>query len=275
VDEALSIFCLPVNGAFFEWEPKYYHEVPIESTTGYCFTEKEFTESEELSKRINSLDERDKAAIYKSISWLAQSSRLNDSIARFLFLILAIESLATYIEGKRAPKTFINLRAGPIEHESQEKCIEEILSTELQVDKIKAIERSYFECRGIKRRIEAHLRKVFNSDPKPSDTLFKDKIEGKTLYDLRNDIAHGSVDTLSGVQRDKIHQRLPEVENIAHRYIYTVIKKTLGFKPTPGTIYASITISAGDMIAGNGVTHQGPVHMAILYSEGIPGKRCI
>jgi hypothetical protein len=269
IDEALSMFCLS-SRVFFEWEPKY--PLHSESPSIYYFEDQDIKELETLSELLDSLGEKDRIALYRSIAWLSQSLRLNEPAARFLFLILAIESLAKYIESdssldsplaalktKRITKDERQLR--------REECIDTILSKNLENSKTDAIKIAYFECVvGIRKQLEIHLKKVFDPDVKPIELLFEKKVEGSSLYDLRNIIAHGTVDALSEAQRDLIAQRIWDAEKIARRYILTIIKKALRFEPTKGGMKAAIFIGVENMITQEENMHQGPIHMAIIYS---------
>lgn len=189
IDEALSMFCLS-GRIFFEWEPKY--SLSSESPSIYYFEDQDIQELEMLSKLLDSLEEKDRIALYRSIAWLSQSLRLNEPAARFLFLILAIESLARYIESESSiDSPLAALKTKRISKEERrlrrEECINTVLSKELENDKTDAIKAAYFECIvGIKKQLEIHLKKVFDPDIKPIELLFEKKDEGFSLYELRN-----------------------------------------------------------------------------------------
>lgn len=95
IDEALSVFCLS-SRIFFDWKPKY--PAPNDRRSTYEFEEEHLKELESLSQTLDTLEEDDRTAIYRSLAWLSQGIRLDEPAARFLFSILAIESLVTYIE---------------------------------------------------------------------------------------------------------------------------------------------------------------------------------
>jgi hypothetical protein len=72
----------------------------------------------------------------------------------------------------------------------------------LQSNKTEAIKTAYFDCViGIKRQSETDLKHVFGSDTEPIELSFGEKVEGFSLYDLRNIIANATVDALSESQR--------------------------------------------------------------------------
>lgn len=271
IDESLSMFCLS-SRIFFEWEPKYPLPSPSESPSIYYFEDQNINELETLSKLLDSLGDKDRIALYRSIAWLSQSLRLNEPAARFLFLILAIESLARYIESDSSSDSALAvLKTKQISRKERqlrrEECIDAILFDVFENDKTDAIKTAYFECVvGIRKQLETHLKKVFDPDVKPIELLFEKKVEGSSLYDLRNIIAHGTIDALSEAQRDLIAQRIWDAEKIARRYILAIFKNALHFEPAQNVMKAAIFINVGNMITQYENTHHGPLHMAIIYS---------
>jgi len=93
VDEALSVFSLRTR-ASFDWEPKY----PAfgQGAETYKFESRHLEELEAVARTVDCLTDSDRNEIYRSLAWLSQSIRVGEPAARFLFSILAIESLATY-----------------------------------------------------------------------------------------------------------------------------------------------------------------------------------
>ena len=272
VDEALSIFCLHVS-AFFDWQPKYMADYDRSLLSYYIFEEQHLQELEQVVKLLESLSEDDRIAIYRSLAWLSQALRLREPAARFLFLILAIESLATYIEKGKLPTNspLASLRAEhftPKEKRAmRDKCIKDKLSQFLQEDPKKAIIKAYFDCIvGIRQQIQRHLEHIFAPEDEAIALLFGNKDRGRSLYELRNEICHGRVDVLSEEERDKIHQLVWDTEQLARRYIFHVVEKALGIKPFSNEITAARFLSIQNGIAPREGMYQGPTHMAILYS---------
>ena len=269
VDEALSVFCL-VARAFFEWQPKYPagHEYP----SIYNFEDRHLQELEEIARLLDSLGQDDRVALYRSLAWLSQGLRLSEPTARLLFSILAIESLATYIEQEAPDQSPLAvLRAQRLtrtEREARrEKCIDDTLSKWLEGNPTKAIQMAYVDCVvGIKRRLKAHLEHVLTSDTEPIALLFQQKVEGKSLYDLRHPIAHGRVDGLSEVQREQIRQRVWDAERVARRYILAILETALGAEPLKETMTASVRLLLHDAVVSRESMYRGPTHMAVVYS---------
>jgi len=272
VDEALSIFCLHFS-AFFDWEPKYLagYERPLSSY--YKLEEQHFQELEQVVKILDSVGEKDHIAIYRSLAWLSQALRLKEPAARFLFFILAIESLATYIERGKLPANspLVSLRAEQLTPEEKkariEKCIKDKLSQPLQKDSTRAITEAYFDCVvGIRQQLKRHLEHIFTPEDEALALLFEKKDKGKSLYELRNLISHGAIDVLSEEQRDKIYQRVWDTEQLARRYISSVFEKAFGVRPFSKKMSAGISVKIQNMVVSREDMYQGPTHMAFIYS---------
>jgi hypothetical protein len=97
--------------------------------------------------------------------------------------------------------------------------------------------------------------------------LFSNKIDGKTLYDLRNEIAHGSMNALSEAQREAVLSRAFDLENIARAYLNKVIEKVTGINFEQHLVLESITPGLNQGIISNETMYHGPTHMAIVYSS--------
>lgn len=268
IDQALSIFSLRGRASFF-WEPKY---IPIDESkpSSYHFEHQHIKEFEKLIDFVNSLSDEDSKALFRSMAWLSQSLRLTEPAARFLFSVLAIESLATYIEKEsRSDSAFKPLRSSQLtkseRKEQREKCIKDTLDYLLATDPVKAINSAYFDCViGIKKMLKEHLERVFADDPASVDLLFNTKIEGKILYDLRHIIAHGTADILSEVQREKIYDRVWDAERIARKYILKVLELVVGKSLFEEQMTASLFIPV--TVISNEQMYKGPIHMAQIYA---------
>jgi len=231
ISESLSIFSA-VFDVYFSWKPKYqaskntkpFHNLKIEDISSH----------HDLFQQINKISESDKRAIYRSLSWLSHAKQIDSPFARYLFYIIAIESLAKYIEENAADDSqFICLRSSLQKtknerRESCKNCIEEKME-DFRKNPCSAISSMYFDCVvGVKKTLKRHLEFVLPNDTPKIKLFFEDEVDGKTLYDLRNDIAHGSLDILTEKQVVQLNSRLHEVEEISSRYILTVFKKCLG-----------------------------------------------
>ncbi|GAH87596.1 unnamed protein product, partial [marine sediment metagenome] len=213
-------------------EPKYS---PImQGGTYHEFEREDVMPVKQLTEFLNRLEEVDARAFLTSIGWLSQSLRLSEPAAKFLFGILAIESLATYIEKESLDDSAFNkLRSAQLtkkqRKEQRQACIRDVMAQFLDTNPEKAVSTAYSDCiGGIKQRIQAHLVNIFCEDKEPVDLLFNLRVDGKTLYELRNEIAHGRVDALSEAQREAIFARAWDVERTARKYILKVLEIVTG-----------------------------------------------
>jgi hypothetical protein len=270
IDSALAVFALR-SSAWFSWEPKY--SPIIRDGAYYNFESKDMMQVNELSKFMSEMKESDAQALLSSIGWLSQSIRSNEPAARFLFGILAIESLATYIEEKSAKgSAFSELKSVQLTKQQlkewRQTCIKDNMARFLNVKPEKAVEAAYFDCIvGIKKRLESHLLNVFRDETEPIELLFKLKVDGKTLYGLRNEIAHGRMDALSEVQREAVIMRAWDVERIAREYILKVLGVIMGRELDEAEIIASMPMRLRDGITTREGMYKGPIHMAEVYSS--------
>lgn len=246
IPESLSIFSV-IFDLYISWQPKYwgginlakpYHELNTESISSH----------HKVFHQISTISETDKRAIYRSFSWLSQAKQMDSPPARFLFYILSIEALAKYIEdASNDDSCFASLRSNKMtkkeRREVRDKCIKEQMKN-YENDPSKTISDAYFNCVvGIKETLKRHLEFVLPNDSERIKMLFEEKIDGKSLYELRHDIAHGTLDLLTENQVNRIIKRLGEAEQISNRYILTVLKKSLGIE-FPNTIQSAIVFTA-------------------------------
>lgn len=224
ISETLALFSLE-PGICFYWGPKYRYL--DDSISFYSINSDGIIQYSQIFSNINKYPEVDKRAIYRSLSWYSQAKKVQDPISSFLYFILAIESLANYIEKvAKEDSPLICLRAGKItSKEEKRKCIEKCLAS-LEENPTKAIENAYFNCNaGIKKTIKNHLIFVVSDTSEIYELLLKTKINGETLYDLRSKIAHGNVDLITEKDKERIIERLWDVERICPRYFFQCFTK--------------------------------------------------
>ncbi len=272
IDEALSVFALQ-GPIWFNWEPKY---PIIDHSSTWLLAMPEIEEVMQFTREVDKLSPSDRRAVYRSIGWLAQSVRLTDPAARFLFCILAIESLATYIERDAAGNMSLatlrtTKKSKAARRAERESCIKRALDEHLADDPTRAVLQAYFTCvHGIKAMVEASVRHVFAPSLAEADTLFVREGDDPSLYDLRNAVAHGSTDTLSELEREKIRDRVPEVELIAQEYVMTVLYKATGVPPLQGyPMRVSTTNFLNNLFSAHGM-YVGPTHLAWVYQGAGP-----
>lgn len=265
IDENLSLFSLQER-IFITWEPKYL--ILKDSPPSHKIEDKHIIEIKKLHEYLYALNSNDNIAFYKSVAWLSQSLSLPLSPSRFLLAFVSIESLANYIEYEANQESiFRKLKTSEkLEKEEIESCIEAILNSLDNSNKIKAITTCFYDCiyLSITKMLNKHLNNVFKNDKKPIELIFDVKIEEKTLYELRHMIAHGGLDTLSDLQRQTIKNRIWDIENIARKYLINVLKITMGKNPFVEKMIKSVSFEVS--VGAKEEQYVGPTHMAEIYA---------
>jgi len=263
INQNLSLFALQGRN-WFQWEPKY---LDFKNTTNISlFTDEHFHEIFELISYINELDHDDKTAILRSAAWLSQSMQITEPAGRFLFCFVALESLITYIENSKNDSLFFNFKKVRKMNKKQKKeCIQNKIATLLHKNSVKTIERAYFECvKGIGKTLRGNIRGNFGEESKMYQDLFKEKIDGSTLYGIRQDIAHGGLHAFDERTLHAISLRIYDIENITRTYILTMLRKLMKKEIFEVQTKTSMFLNMG--ILSNRGMYKGPVHMAYLYS---------
>lgn len=274
IEEVLSLFSL-TGMIYFEWEPKYFYKRKTNEII-YADTHlKEISIVDEITvfaNDLNKLDKKDRLVIYKSISWINKAKASNDPITAFLFYMLSIENLVHYIEeSAKNSSAFLKIRTiSDDEKDKQRKdCIHNMLK-DIQIDNEpwKIVQKTYTDCvYGIKNRIERQMNRAFKEGSKLR-TVFNEKINKKSLYDIRSKIAHGDVNTLNVDEIDEINSRLYDMSNLAINYILSVLYKCDILFPE-GTEHASFGFNMDNMILSSKRMYQGSTHMSLYYFDRI------
>lgn len=266
---ALSVFAI-VSGSKFDWEPKY--KVLNNNDSTHLYTKEEIGTIEDLANAFTSLSQNDKVALFRSIGWIAQSIRLDDEKAKFLFCVLAIESLCNYIEQESdddscfAPLRVIKLTKSD-RRTQRSDCIKATLDSILEEDPTKAVQEAYFECvGGIKKRLKEHLERVMGKDNENVKLFFEGTNANPSLYNLRHTIAHGTLDTISEDDILRIKKNLFTIERFSLQYVWTVLHKSINIYNRSNKMRESMSMDMKNVVISNRRMYQGPVDMGILYS---------
>jgi len=261
IEQVLSLFSLQGRN-WFRWEPKYYQKEGTPNTT--LFKDENVKEIEQLNTYLDEISNIT-ASIGKSAAWLNQSIRTDEPAAKFLFSFLAIESLISYIESSESDNILHTLKSKEISHEEKIFCIEQLIETMFSESPIETIKNAYFECvRTLSRELKENIESIFGKESEEYDMLFKDEIEGSTLYDIRHKIAHGGLNTLEDVEKYIIKKRIWDMEKLSRAYLNQVIERI------SGNTYFQVKTIKSMSIPFSLISHRhmysGPVHMAYFYS---------
>ncbi len=267
LDNIVSLFSVVGKYHAF-WEPKYkFYKPPVPSQLFYQH------DLQALAYSMNIMDvlpEGDREVLSRSVAWISSALR-NSAIPKFLLLFVSVESLATYIESSSTEKdsklkqTFADNQPSKSERRTQrEDCIRKVQQGETNLTS--SIERAYSECvrPSIRKMLEDHLNRIFGDDS-VSNIMFKDEVEGKTLWLLRNDIAHGSLNMLSEQETLFIARRVDILEEIARNYLRRIFTGLADKNYFPATRRPILTIPVSQGVGSIGVEYEGPTDMAEYY----------
>jgi hypothetical protein len=261
IEQVLSTFSLQGRN-WFRWEPKYYQNEGKPNTT--LFKDENVREIENFNAYLDEVSNIT-ASIGKSAAWLNQSIRTDEPAAKFLFSFLAIESLILYIESSKSDNILHTLKSGEVSNEDKINCIEHLMETTFSEFPIETIVKAYSECvRSLSRKLRENIESIFGTESEEYKMLFKDKIEGSTLYDIRHKIAHGGLNALEDFEKNIIKKRIWDMEKMSRKYLNKVIERISGNK------YFQVKTIKSMLRPFSVISHRrmysGPVHMAYFYT---------
>ncbi|MBN1815422.1 MAG: hypothetical protein JXA14_26555 [Anaerolineae bacterium] len=270
LDEIVCMFSLLGTKWYAYWEPKYRYEKPPVD-----LHQVGLPELKSLSATIEVLEQlcaADRLAVSRSVAWVSNALKAQSPVQRFLLLFVSIESLATYIERESDTDSPLQTFAGEKLPKSERRktrdaCIHSILARDLDSNPVQAISTAYFECIvGTRRMLEEHLTRVLGN-PRASELIFEEKVEGKTLWQLRNDIAHGSLSVLSEAQNRFVTRRVGSLESIARSYLRRVLSSLAGTEYFPPLQRQGFLIPMSQGVGTPGTEYKGPTDMAEYYAN--------
>jgi hypothetical protein len=108
----------------------------------------------------------------------------------------------------------------PVEiEENLLKCIKDKHDIFYATDPKRFIMDAYFDCVGsIQKRLRQAMEIVFGTEHEYL-SLFFDKVDKYSTYDLRSRLAHGSFTILDSEHKELIEKKLPELKHIAYEFI--------------------------------------------------------
>ena len=254
LDTLVSLFSVASN-YFAYWEPKYFYQTkPVPS---HIATQNDFDIISYSIFLLDQLPSVDVKKINKSLAWFS-SALIVGPIQKFLFLFLSFESLATYIDKNKYSKESVlqnKFRQKETEEEQleklnkQEECINEILKGEDSISEKISLANEGCIYQSIRFRLEKHLDQVFKNK-EASKSIFVERSNGKTLWDLRNSIAHGRLNLLSETDNLIINRSVNKLETIIRSYFRTIfssLAKTKYFLPPKRPI---LTVPLSQAVVG-------------------------
>ncbi len=175
-----------------------------------------------LGDYLLGLKSDDVGVIDTAISWYASGKKSTNIFTKFLNYYIAVESLAVLLVngGMEASKDYGYTKISKQERKRQtEEKIAELHEELYLEDPILFIKRSYSEAiTSLRSKTENAIKSVFGEDHELTKDFLK-KENGKSMYDLRNDLAHGNYNYVNRDEAHQVRNALPALEEIAYRLI--------------------------------------------------------
>jgi hypothetical protein len=267
LDDLVSLFSLVGNYAAY-WEPKYgFTKEPVPS---HLFSSQDLYALGRTIDLMSDLPQTDREALSRSVAWLSSALR-NNPIQRFLLLFVSIESLITHIESKKTAeesvlrKVFAADRPSDSDRKRQrDACIDAIFAE--SPPSAKTVTEAYQGCirRSIRETVESHLDRVFRNK-RVSRMIFGEKVSGKTIWQLRHDIAHGNLNLLDRDATRFIESRVGTLERIARDYLRIILSTVAQETYFPKVRRPVLTIPLSQSIGSPSTQYEGPTDMADYY----------
>lgn len=252
------------------WEPKYrLHKPPIPSQLFHSSDLQALSASLQI---MSQLPPEDRAALNRSIGWISSATQ-NTAVPKFLLLFVSIESLATYIESRQTSASSILKQAFagerlPKAHRrrARDKCIKKTLKEAPSL--VSGIERAYSVCvqPSISTKLARHLDRIFGNEA-ARKIMFDEAVDGKTLWLLRNDVAHGNLNVLNEADVRFISNRVRALEEIARNYIRLIFTRLVDTDFFPATRPPILNFPVSHGVGTENTEYQGPTDMAEYYLQ--------
>ena len=173
----------------------------------------------QAAHHIEHLDKRISATIGTALDWHSEGNRHGSGLNRFTNLWASIEVIGHFF--------YTKLKANVVGRRCKQQKKDEVNKI-LNNDSSTAVLERITKCNAIVRPpIREKLRSVFAFLPDSSDwenELFDRKDSGKSLYQLRNDIAHGIVSEHHFENIAAMKKRLWEMSQISRKVLLSTIE---------------------------------------------------
>jgi len=239
------------------------------NTTTHFLSDNNLNSIEGLSRSLTEIHPEDRKALLRSVGWLSNGISTTDFELKFLSFMISIESLCYYIEEtSKASSCFSSLKSGKTSKNNRRKIRNECISQKIDnitvgSDLRKEIEDIYFNCiQGSGKRLESHLSRIMTDS---SINIFKGK---PSLYQIRNNIAHGSHDVISEEDKTLIINNINNINDLASQYIFKIIRHCIYDKDLDLQMNAKTSASNEGIISNRGM-YRGATDISYLYANNI------
>lgn len=210
-----------------EWFIKYHYESSEDGVKNIKIQEYEL-----ITQYIKEFKGEDNFILDAVVSWYLMAKRADNIFIKFLNYYIALEALAlNLLTGDMVVSE--KYKISKISKEEKGKIIENCITYLLKESNLSAtsekyIREAYGQCilANYKKTLKA-LELVFGVNDENVE-IFKKKIKGNNLYDLRNKLAHGSFKILEQKDQEAVKDRINDLEILTKAFIIKVLH---GLKP--------------------------------------------
>lgn len=213
-------------GGIVEWRVKYSMTVTAEGLATPSKQDLELLDS--LLRRFPTSP--DSIVLDAALDWYNRGRSSRNPFTAFLCYYVAIESVASAV-GESDADLGLGYRRGTRQERAQQRldCIAGMHEELYAADPVGFVREAYSECVvGLRRQTQRIAELVFGADHEYVNGLFR-KVDGYSLYDIRNLVAHGSLSLVDPDDERLVRSRLGELARIASAFLTRVV-----FRMAPG-----------------------------------------
>ncbi len=168
-----------------------------------------------FTQLVDSIEEPIGTVLKTSMAWHADGNRQQSGLGRFVSYWASIELLGEYFYKNLNPKLI-----GKMNRSTKKERILKKLSNDLSKDIFPKIRDCYFLINPpIKEKLCSFLNLISNSDEWERELFSPDADTNKSLYTIRNDIAHGSISEHDFEKVASLKKRLADMGNISRKVV--------------------------------------------------------
>ncbi|HBG25473.1 MAG: hypothetical protein A2Y10_01540 [Planctomycetes bacterium GWF2_41_51] len=230
IEMAISTLNLTLNTIAFAYNAKLQWRLKYKIVNG---TQNSFIKlnEEDMNVLDNILNKyprnKDGLILNSAIDWYNRGTNSKDIFASFLCYYRVIEIIVTSVYSGKA-EFGLRFQAEKRDQAKQKSisCIEKKYNELFESDKFRFITSAYSECiQGTKYKTEQILDLIFGKDNIYIKNLFKKTEEeiAKSLYEIRNGIAHGSITFLEREDVELVRSKISDIKMIAKELILRLV----------------------------------------------------
>ena len=185
--------------------------------------------AEDLPRLIQFLEmkgsEKETSLLDAAVDWYNHAKSSGNVLNEFLAYYVAIEGIAMAVSDGRAdfdlgiPKDTKSER-----RTKKEDCIANLHTSLFTSDPTQFVQRAYFDCiHGIKKKTRKIVETVLGPESEAVRDMFERKVDGYSLNDLRNQIAHGTFSPSGTASEHLVAKRTGDIANIAREFLNRLI----------------------------------------------------